>query len=73
MLQDALNPASPDKAEHMTARCVFRTGDKVMQIRNNYQMEWERIDGSEKGVGVFNGDVGFVMDIDNRSQKMTKR
>ena len=42
-----------------------------MQIRNNYQMEWERIDGSEKGVGVFNGDVGFVMDIDNRSQKMT--
>ena len=71
VLQDALNPASPDKEEHMTARCVFRTGDKVMQIRNNYQMEWERIDGSEKGVGVFNGDVGFVMDIDNRSQKMT--
>lgn len=71
VLQDALNPASPDKAEHMTARCVFRTGDKVMQIRNNYQMEWKRIDGSEKGVGVFNGDVGFIMDIDNRGQKMT--
>ena len=71
VLQDALNPASPDKPEKMTARCVFRLGDKVMQIKNNYQMEWERVDGGEKGLGVFNGDVGFIMDIDNRSQKLT--
>lgn len=70
VLQDALNPPSPDKTEHVTARCVFRTGDKIMQTRNNYQLEWERIDGSEKGIGVFNGDVGFVMDIDKRAQKL---
>lgn len=71
VLQDVLNPASPDKAERMTARCVFRVGDKVMQIKNNYQLEWERTDGSEKGTGIFNGDVGFVMDIDNRLQRLT--
>lgn len=71
ILQDALNPPSPDKPERMTARCVFRLGDKVMQIKNNYQMEWERIDGAEKGLGIFNGDVGFIVDIDNRSQKLT--
>lgn len=71
VLQDKLNPASPDKAEHMTSKCVYRQGDKVMQIKNNYQLEWERLDGSEKGQGVFNGDVGFISDISKSSQKMT--
>lgn len=71
VLQDRLNPASPDKAEYMTGRCVFRIGDKVMQIKNNYQLEWERLDGSEKGAGVFNGDVGFVSDINKNKQKIT--
>lgn len=71
VLQDALNPPQPDKAEKLTQRCVFRIGDKVMQTKNNYQMEWSRLDGSEHGMGVFNGDVGFISDIDNRTQKMT--
>lgn len=71
VLQDRLNPASPDKTEYMTSKCVYRLGDKVMQIRNNYQLEWERVDGSEKGQGIFNGDVGFIADINKSKQKMT--
>ncbi len=69
VLQKCLNPPSPDKAEHITRRCVFRVGDKVMQVKNNYQLEWKR--GSEKGLGVFNGDVGFVTDINNKAGKLT--
>ena len=71
VLQDALNPASPEKAEKLTARCVFRVGDKVMQIKNNYHLEWERLADGEKGLGVFNGDVGFITEIDNRGQKVS--
>ncbi len=71
VLQDRLNPPAPDKAEYMTSRCVYRLGDKVMQIKNNYQMEWERLDGTETGLGVFNGDVGFISDINKNKQKMT--
>ena len=71
ILQDRLNPPSPDKAEYVTSKCVYRLGDKVMQIKNNYQMEWERLDGSEKGLGIFNGDVGFISDISSNSQKLT--
>ncbi len=71
VLQDALNPASPEKAEKLTGRCVFRVGDKVMQIKNNYHLEWERLANGEKGLGVFNGDVGFITKIDNRSQKVS--
>ena len=71
VLQDKLNPPSPDKPEHMTSKCVYRLGDKVMQIKNNYQMEWERLDGTEEGLGVFNGDVGFISDINKNKQKMT--
>ncbi|MBR5152002.1 MAG: ATP-dependent RecD-like DNA helicase [Clostridia bacterium] len=71
VLQDALNPASPDKAEKLTGRCVFREGDKVMQIKNNYQQEWERLSDGEKGLGIFNGDVGFITEIDSRAQKVS--
>lgn len=71
ILQACLNPESPDKAEHVTRRCTFRVGDKVMQIKNNYQIEWKRNDGKEKGLGVFNGDVGFITKVDNRAQKLT--
>ena len=70
VLQDRLNPASPDKPEYITNRCVFRLGDKVMQIKNNYHTEWERLDGSERGQGVFNGDVGFISDINKSAQKL---
>lgn len=71
ILQGCLNPASPQKAEHTTRRCIFRVGDKVMQTKNNYQIEWKRILDDEKGLGVFNGDVGFIIEIDNYNQKLT--
>lgn len=70
VLQKALNPPSPDKAEKVAGHCTFRQGDKVMQIKNNYQLEWERMEDGEKGLGVFNGDVGFIADIDNRNQRL---
>ena len=67
ILQRYLNPPEDGKSERAVGDRLFRTGDKVMQIRNNYQMEWE-IRGRygvviEKGVGVFNGDTGILREI----------
>ena len=42
---------------------MFREGDRVMQIRNNYDIVWERVDGSDQGTGMFNGDVGEILQI----------
>lgn len=60
LLQKVLNPPSPAKAERKRGDTVFRVGDRVMQIRNNYDMLWRSRDGSQVGAGVFNGDVGIV-------------
>ncbi len=68
ILQSCLNPPSPEKVEHITRRCVFRVGDKVMQTKNNYQIQWRR--GDEKGAGVFNGDCGFITKIDRVGNKI---
>ena len=62
-LQEALNPESPDKSEKRFGDIVFREGDRVMQIRNNYDIVWERVDGSDQGTGMFNGDVGEILQI----------
>lgn len=71
ILQGCLNPPNIDKQELQTRKCTFRIGDKVMQIKNNYQLEWRRADDKdEKGLGVFNGDVGYIIKIDNRNQKL---
>lgn len=75
ILQKFLNPPSRDKAEKETPRGVFREGDKVMQIKNNYQLEWE-IRGkhgiaAESGMGVFNGDLGTVREINPYSELLT--
>lgn len=71
ILQRYLNPADPSKQEHTTGERIFREGDKVMQIKNNYQLEWEivskygiRIDS---GSGVFNGDIGTIRRIREES------
>ena len=64
MLQAALNPPSPDKREKKTGEILFREGDKVMQIRNNYDILWKKSDGSALGTGIFNGDIGVILDID---------
>ena len=67
ILQRYLNPADPHKKEHSYGNTVFREGDKVMQIKNNYQLEWEIMGRYnipiDKGMGVFNGDMGRVLEI----------
>ena len=67
ILQEYLNPPSPSKKEHQAGDMMFREGDKVMQIRNNYQLEWEIVSKYnipiDRGMGVFNGDVGRVKEI----------
>jgi len=68
VLQAALNPPSRDKAELSRGDCVFRLGDKVMQIRNNYDLEWER--GDESGEGVFNGDIGYIVSLSRMDREM---
>ncbi len=68
ILQQSLNPPAPDKPEHTSRSRTFRLGDKVMHIKNNYHLEWRKIDGSEKGLGVFNGDVGYITEINKRDK-----
>ena len=74
ILQKYLNPESKDKEEHIFGNTIFRAGDKVMQIRNNYQLEWEIVSKYnipiDKGVGVFNGDMGIVKEIYNYNQTL---
>lgn len=75
VLQKYLNPADKKKREKEHGGGLFREGDKVMQIKNNYQLEWE-IRGKynipvEKGVGVFNGDMGIVHEINTYAETMT--
>lgn len=64
-LQLALNPPSKDKSEVKVFENVFRVGDKVMQIKNDYDIEWQK--GTEYGRGVFNGDIGFIEEMDRYS------
>ena len=63
VLQAALNPPAKGKREYRFRDIVFREGDRVMQMRNNYDVEWEREDGSY-GNGIFNGDIGVIEKID---------
>lgn len=72
ILQRYLNPPAPEKKEKEIGSNLFREGDKVMQVRNNYQMEWE-VRGRygipvEKGIGVFNGDMGILKSINEFSE-----
>lgn len=62
-LQKVLNPKSPFKAEREIGETIFREGDKVMQIRNNYDLCWESLLGDAYGSGVFNGDLGVIRRI----------
>ena len=71
LLQQALNPASPEKKEHQTGQYLFREGDRVMQIRNNYDILWKKLDGSSVGTGIFNGDMGVITAIDTNQETMT--
>ena len=75
ILQEDLNPPSGDKQEYTYGEHIFREGDKVMQIKNDYQLEWE-ITGKygivvDSGTGVFNGDIGIIKRVDNEGQRLT--
>ena len=74
ILQQYLNPASSDKKEYLNGEVLFREGDKVMQVKNNYQLEWEIVSKYgipiDKGVGVFNGDMGIVREINQYAETL---
>ena len=75
VLQQYLNPPSPKKAEKERGETVFREGDKVMQIKNNYQVEWEIKNrygiAVERGMGIFNGDMGIIRSIKEITEMLT--
>ncbi len=74
ILQCYLNPADGSKKEHVSGNTVYREGDKVMQIKNNYQLEWEIVSKYgipvEKGMGVFNGDMGKILEINEAASSL---
>lgn len=74
ILQRYLNPPAEDKVERQTARGMFREGDKVMQVKNNYQIEWEAKNrygiAIDKGTGIFNGDMGVIQEIDLQAEQV---
>lgn len=69
MLQQRLNPPAEDKPQVKYGHIVFRVGDKVMQVRNNYDIVWKK--ENEKGVGVYNGDIGRILSIDRAANTVT--
>ena len=68
-IQEAVNPPGPDRPERRFGEYIFRRGDRVMQVRNNYDVVWK--DGLTSGMGVFNGDIGQVVEVDNRAELLT--
>ena len=73
LLQQALNPPTASSRELTWGETVFRTGDKVIQTRNNYDLAWRRetLSQTETGSGIFNGDIGFVTDISQEDHSLT--
>ena len=69
VLQEALNPPTTGKKEVRSGERIFREGDRVMQVRNNYDLGWKRNDGTE-GFGIFNGDCGTVLKIDHKQEQL---
>ena len=70
ILQARLNPADKSKKEYRFRDKIFREGDKVMQIRNNYDMLWSRISDDKTGNGIFNGDIGVIEEIETADGAM---
>ena len=69
LLQSVINPAMPARNERKFGSKTLREGDKVMQIRNNYRMEWQQL-GRQSGRGIFNGDMGVINTIDTDNAKV---
>ena len=70
-LQEAVNPPAPGKREKAFGSLLFREGDRVMQVKNNYDVLWESTDGHDVGMGIFNGDIGHIETIDPASGLVT--
>lgn len=70
-LQDALNPHTDNKKEKVFADSIFREGDRVMQIRNNYDLLWHNAANTAAGMGIFNGDIGQIIKIDLDAEAVT--
>ena len=70
-LQEALNPPAKEKKEKLFGGAVFREGDRVMQIRNNYDILWRTADNSAAGSGIYNGDIGVIRQIDPEQETLT--
>ena len=71
VLQQVLNPPAENKKEKLFGNFVFREGDRIMQIRNDYDIIWKSADGRESGSGIFNGDIGVIKSIDRETETMT--
>ena len=75
ILQKYINPPDKNKTEYVYGDVIFREGDKVMQVKNNYQLEWEIVNyfnlPIDKGTGVFNGDMGIILSINTFAQTLT--
>lgn len=74
-LQRVINPPSPNKKELRVGDTLFREGDKVMQMQNNYQQDWTQTVGfrTERGSGVYNGDIGIIENINSQNMQFTVR
>ncbi len=70
-IQAAVNPPGEERPERRFGEYVFREGDRVMQVRNNYDVMWKEKNGLSSGMGVFNGDIGRVEEVDNRNETVT--
>lgn len=68
LLQQRINPPSGNKSEIKHGEYTFRTGDRVMQIRNNYDVEWKNKSSDDRGSGIFNGDMGFIENVDKMNR-----
>lgn len=68
VLQNVTNPPRPERSECLRGSTIFREGDRVMQVKNNYSIEWEKEDS--RGMGIFNGDIGTIEDIDTAAGEM---
>ena len=70
-LQAVLNPPGKEKKEKLFGDAVFREGDRVMQIKNNYDILWKNASGTESGTGIYNGDIGVIDAIDPEAETIT--
>lgn len=71
LLQHALNPPVDGKGERRFGEVIFRAGDRVMQVKNNYDVMWQEEGSLSSGLGIFNGDIGFIKEVDEEDGTLT--